>query len=130
MRDGTDPSQDWIGIVPFSDMPRVVNPRKGYLVSANNRISSEHVKWPINTDVPSTSRAQRIDDMITNIIHKEKRKITVQDMVDMQMDVIDLTAESGAQSLLALLRKNRKAFLSKYPGLSTGGRDKHLDIID
>lgn len=35
--DGTTSDNDWIGFVKPTDLPRVINPKKGYIVTANNR---------------------------------------------------------------------------------------------
>jgi penicillin amidase len=35
--DGTQTSNDWIGWLPPKKLPRVINPKKGYIVTANNR---------------------------------------------------------------------------------------------
>jgi penicillin G amidase len=35
--DGTNTNNDWIGTLPNTDLPHVVNPKKGYIVTANNR---------------------------------------------------------------------------------------------
>ena len=36
--DGTTTKFDWTGrVVPLRDLPRSLNPKKGYIVSANNR---------------------------------------------------------------------------------------------
>ena len=35
--DGTTSENDWIGFVKPTDLPRVINPKKGFIVTANNR---------------------------------------------------------------------------------------------
>ena len=37
-----DGSQEWLGTVPFDQMPHAVNPRNGYLVNWNTKPSAEH----------------------------------------------------------------------------------------
>jgi penicillin amidase len=37
-----DGSQEWLGIVPFDQMPHVVNPRTGYIVNWNTKPSQAH----------------------------------------------------------------------------------------
>lgn len=38
----------WAGLVPSSEKPYLVNPDKGFLVTANNFITSSHVKHGIS----------------------------------------------------------------------------------
>ena len=35
--DGRTSEFDWEGLVPVKDLPRSINPEKGYIVTANNR---------------------------------------------------------------------------------------------
>jgi penicillin G amidase len=37
VHDGTKSDNDWIGFVKPKDLPRIVNPKKGFIVTANNR---------------------------------------------------------------------------------------------
>lgn len=39
--DGADPATAWQGFLPFEELPHLVNPASGLLVSANNRASEE-----------------------------------------------------------------------------------------
>ncbi len=43
--DGTISENDWIGFVKPSDLPRVINPKKGYIVTANNRQMPDNVHF-------------------------------------------------------------------------------------
>jgi len=38
----------WTGFVPSEELPYLVNPNKGYVVTANNFITTEHVKHGIS----------------------------------------------------------------------------------
>ena len=55
--DGTNRDNDWIGYYKNSDLPRVVNPKKGFIVTANNRIVPEHFYNDIGATMTSTIRA-------------------------------------------------------------------------
>ena len=37
----------WTGMVPNEEMPYIINPSSGYIVSANNHMSSDNVKHGI-----------------------------------------------------------------------------------
>lgn len=62
--DGADPENDWKGYVPPSDMPRVVNPPEGFVVTANQRDIGTRFPQTVTTDWPSTERARRIADLL------------------------------------------------------------------
>lgn len=55
--DGTTRHHDWIGYLPAKDLPRVVNPKKGYIVTANNRQMPDNVKSDVGATITSTIRA-------------------------------------------------------------------------
>lgn len=61
-------------------MPFVINPKKGYFVTANNRIAPDTALLDIGADQPSTGRAIRITQLIREGISKG-HKFTVEDMI-------------------------------------------------
>lgn len=87
-----DAAWDWQGRVPFEALPRTVNPPKGYIVSANNKVTpSQYTKYnltPYNRGWNALSvgyRAKRITDMVLQ--HSANgSKVTMQDMREMQAD--------------------------------------------
>lgn len=42
--DGTTSANDWDGYVKPKDLPKMKNPKKGYIVSANNRLGPDNMK--------------------------------------------------------------------------------------
>ena len=75
------------------DQITVINPKKGYIITANNRITPAGYPHIISNDNEFDYRARRINDMIQNVINVEKRKITQQDMINIQNDVYSLIYE-------------------------------------
>jgi len=64
VHDGRTSDNDWEGIHDASDLPRVINPKKGYIVTANNRPAPEHSRLDIGATSTSTIRAQRITELL------------------------------------------------------------------
>jgi len=62
--DGTTSEFDWEGFAPIKDLPRSFNPKKGYIVTANNRQVPDNSMFDYGAAQMSTGRAQRIDEMI------------------------------------------------------------------
>jgi penicillin amidase len=62
--DGTKSDDDWVGYVKPKDITRVINPKKGYIVTANNRQMPDNVVSDVGATISSTIRAQRITEMI------------------------------------------------------------------
>ena len=63
--DGTTTDNDWEGFLPLSYIPYVVNPKKGFIVTANNRQFPDTVAHDLGLTQVSTARSQRIHELIS-----------------------------------------------------------------
>ncbi len=86
--DGTVPvpgwtdEYEWKGYIPFDDLPHVLNPEKGYIVTANNAVVGPEYKYLLTKDWGYGYRAKRIVEMI-----ESQDKISRDYVQKMQMDV-------------------------------------------
>jgi penicillin amidase len=55
---------EWDGTVPYEEMPELVDPKSGYLVTANNRIVGDDFSHHITSDYLSGYRARRIEALL------------------------------------------------------------------
>jgi penicillin amidase len=78
--------------IPFEEMPQVLNPARGFIVSANNRITPPGFKYSVSQDYFKTYRAKRIEELITSKIQANVT-MSVSDMKVMQADVKSLMAQ-------------------------------------
>lgn len=85
---------EWTGYIPFDDLPSVLNPQRGYIVTANNRIVPEGYKQFISYDWDPGFRAKRITAMLT-----AKPRISMDDIKKMQLDVTSLPGEAIVSTL-------------------------------
>lgn len=101
--DGTTSEFDWIDheLVPVKELPRSYNPEKGFIVSANNRHTSEHAKTDYGSTLMSTARAVRIDEMLQQKIDSGK-KMTSEDMLEILQDTKDVVARRMTPKLLSV----------------------------
>lgn len=102
--DGTTTAYDWNGLVPVRDLPRGFNPTKGFFSTANNRVMPENSVDDIGANSPSTGRAQRIDEILREMIISGK-KITVDDMVAIQHDDTDIIARVFTPKMIKIARQ-------------------------
>jgi penicillin amidase len=82
----------WQGLIDPKDHPRVYNPEKGFIVSANNFVASKHAKHGITHAFSFTHRFLRLNEMFDQKL-KEKGYLNVQDMIDGQLDTVDIQAK-------------------------------------
>ena len=55
---------EWIGYIPYEQLPHLYNPPQGYIVTANNTTIDEDYPIDIALDAISGDRAQRISELI------------------------------------------------------------------
>lgn len=107
--DGSNSENDWIGFVPKNESIFVINPKKGYIVTANNKPSSNNIKYDYVRSGKPTGRAKRINNLIKSFIDNNK-KIGVDDVKKMQLDTIDEYAKIICPLLLKILNNYLNIF--------------------
>ncbi len=85
---GWDPAYEWdTDPVPFDALPNVLDPKGGYLVSANQAIVGKRYPYYIGDSYDYGFRAQRIRTLLA-----AKPKLTVADMAGIQLDTFSSLA--------------------------------------
>ena len=107
-RDGSDPDQQWIGLLPFEAMPHAIDPPRGWLASANNRLAADDYPYPLYGTWTSGYRAARIRQMIEARLTRSantaiEQGFTWDDFRDMHQDAVSLRALNCVPPLLAAL---------------------------
>ncbi|MFB7079652.1 penicillin acylase family protein [Streptomyces sp. NPDC056308] len=107
--DGTMPSPGWSSEygwkkdpIPFEELPYEYNPKRGYIVTANQPVIDEKYPHLLTKDWGYGTRSQRINDLIQSKI-KGGGKISTEDMQKMQMDN---TSEIAALLVPELMKIN------------------------
>jgi penicillin amidase len=63
---GWEAGNDWLGYVPFDDLPRVLNPPEGRVVTANHKAAlAEDPGFWLTSEWAPPYRARRIEDLLT-----------------------------------------------------------------
>ncbi len=86
---------EWSGFIPFNELPASLNPKEGYIVTANNK-PQKNYKYYISNLYEPRYRAERIEEII-----KSKPIVTVNEFKLMQRDVYDIQAEDFCKYLFA-----------------------------
>ncbi len=73
---------EWDGTVPHDELPEVVNPERGFLVTANNRVVGDDYPHHITSEWMTGYRAQRIEDALS-----ERERHSLDDFARLQTDV-------------------------------------------
>ena len=97
---GWDARYDWVGWVPAHETPRDLDPVRGVVASANQRVHDSGYPHFISSDWSLPYRQQRIEQLLA-----DKDKHSLDDLAAMQSDVKSL----AALKLLPYLQKARSA---------------------
>jgi penicillin amidase len=91
---------EWEGYIPYEELPVVLNPERGFIVTANHAVVDEEYPYFITRDWASGDRGQRIVDMIAEVI--AERPITADDFARIHVDSKSLRAETYIPLLTGL----------------------------
>jgi penicillin amidase len=103
-RPGWEPEHQWDGLVPFEGMPRLVDPERGWITTANNRPAPDDFPYPLSGTWNDGLRAARIRQMI-----ETKPTHGVQDCAVMHQDALSGRAVRCAPALAAVLETRTDA---------------------
>jgi penicillin amidase len=79
----------WTGYIPFDDMPHLLNPPQGFIVTANNRPAGPETGYFIGNEWAPGYRAQRIAELLTS-----KDQLTINDFQQFMGDSANLLARA------------------------------------
>lgn len=79
---GWDGRHEWTGYVPFDELPTVLDPDDGLIVTANNKVVGDQYPHTLGADTAPGYRSQRIRDLLTD----HDGKLDVADMTKLQLD--------------------------------------------
>jgi penicillin G amidase len=85
---------EWLGYLPFEELPHMFNPAPGYIASANNRVVDDGYPYWVSPDFCTSSRARRIVELI-----EEKGILSVEDIKRMHMDQVSILARETMRGL-------------------------------
>jgi penicillin amidase len=64
-RPGWSGEYEWEGWIPYGDLPELVDPECGYVITANNRITGDDYPHHISSHYLDGYRARRIEELLT-----------------------------------------------------------------
>jgi penicillin amidase len=105
---GWDSRYQWKGYIPFTALPSVLNPKEGWIVTANQAVVGPEYPFFITDDWTYGARSQRIMDLIEQAT-KDGRKIDADSMRAIQMDSRNELASFLAPKLAALPTTDKTA---------------------
>lgn len=83
---------EWDGFIPYDEMPRLLNPEEGYIVTANNAIHDDDYPYLMALYWADGDRAQRIVDMLEDAL--AEGSVSAETYRAMHNDNYELLADS------------------------------------
>ncbi|MFF2753869.1 penicillin acylase family protein [Psychrobacillus sp. NPDC058041] len=90
----------WVGYVSYDELPTVVNPKEGFIATANNQVVDESYKYHITDFWAQSYRYERIAQELDS-----KSNLTKDDMMSLQMDQLNLYAREFLTEMLGSVEK-------------------------
>lgn len=103
-RPGWLPDYQWHNVLPFDQLPHLVNPEKGFVAHANNKLHPEGYPHYIGTFWEHPSRIIRINQLL-----EASDSLTVTDMQTMQNDLFSEHARDITEMILPVLRSENNS---------------------
>ena len=85
---------EWEGTIPYEELPELVNPESGFLITANNRIVGDSYPHHITSDWLDGFRAARIEQLL-----RASEKHDLDGFAAMQSDVLSIPGLEVARRL-------------------------------
>ena len=115
-RSGWDPADHWVGLIPDEAMPQAVNPSRGWLTSANNRLAPDDYPYPQSGTWTEGYRVRRVGSLIEALeahgadrstltaMHQDVLVSRAEDVLDSTLDLLAPGRDGREQHALELLR--------------------------
>lgn len=97
---GDSSDYGWEGFIPWDELPTQVNPKEGFIATANNQVIGEDYPYHITDFWAQPYRFERIKEVL-----EANDAITVEDMMALQMDQHNLYAREFLPDLLTSLKE-------------------------
>src|SRR5262245_12169023 len=85
---GWEEQNEWLGYIPFEELPRILNPPEGVIATANNRIADAAYPYYLSQFFEPPNRIRRIEQLLTG-----KEKFSTDELAAMQLDEFSLHAK-------------------------------------
>lgn len=111
---GWDSRFKWVGYIPFEALPSVLNPREGFIVTANNAVIHDKTyPYFLTNDWSYGARSQRIRNVLTGWI-ADGHRLSIVDMQRLQMDGRNEIAEVLITAMRESLGGDGKGLLAQW----------------
>lgn len=91
----------WKSYISYEDLPTLVNPKEGFISTANNKVVDDSYPYHISHSWAQPYRQMRIREVLG-----QNDKLTSKDMKKLQMDEMNLQAKEHTPKFIQSIKKN------------------------
>lgn len=99
---------EWVGLIPFAELPSTFNPESGVLISSNQNPFPADYRYPVNGNFAAHYRNRQIATRLAT-----RQKWGVLDTLDLQYDTYSPPAHFMARQLVAAVAARKAAGLDE-----------------
>ncbi|GAB5408334.1 MAG: penicillin acylase family protein [Balneolaceae bacterium] len=103
LRRGWEPDDNWQGFIPYEEMPRIINPDKGWIANANNKLTTDNYSHYIATFWEPPSRIERIIERLSS-----QQTLNQEDVISIQNDSYSTFAAGITPIILDIIQNQNK----------------------
>ncbi|HZI18489.1 MAG TPA: penicillin acylase family protein [Pyrinomonadaceae bacterium] len=100
--DGATDASEWVGFIPFDELPHVFDPPSGIIVTANSRVVGTSYRHHLTHVWASPTRARRIYDLLGS-----KKKMTAEDFRAVLGDAYTISGRTFVREVSRVAREAR-----------------------
>ncbi len=124
--DGASGDYDWVGTIPFTQLPQIANPQAGFVFNANNAVAFIGGLYFMGVDWEEPYRAERLQEYFDTLL-----KHSLDTSAAMQADHVSLVAKQLLPYLLNVKPNNARAeqaqnLLRNWDGVMDKNRSEPL----
>jgi penicillin amidase len=123
--DASDPENAWRGFVPMEELPRLVDPPEGFVVTANQRTIGTSFGYFVSSDWGHPGRARRIRDLLREA-KASGTKVTRRGAEGIQLDERSETMRRTAAALGPFLPADLALLLEGWDGTADAASARYL----
>lgn len=126
---GDTDDYEWTGYIPFEELPQVFNPKDGFIVTANARVTGPGYAHYITDDWADPYRTARIFELLHN-----KNGLRAEDMLKVQADTysyphVFIASQLGAAALISPPHDPRAKSLTAEAKSWDGNADPNSYVV-
>jgi penicillin amidase len=107
---------EWTGVIPHAELPHILDPAEGFIVTANNRVVGDDHPHPIHAEWLPGYRAERIRQLIVQTLRHDAASFTRIQSDERSLPGLELAALAGRLPATTAVARQARDTLASWDG--------------